>query len=210
MNLGHVLFSPNGRIGQQDYWIGVLILVVGNIATNFLPFIGFLLWLGLIWVGVAVYGKRLHDAGKSAWLHVIPWALSLLLAIVGAVMVFGGAIGAGLMSDGDDLSFEQLMTLLGAGGTGLIFIMLSQLVWIIYTIWVGLLKGDAGENAYGSAPGADAATAANMAAATSAAGAPPAAETATPAPVEPAAPAEPAEPEAPSEMPKTDGDAPKS
>ncbi len=198
MNLGHVLFSPNGRIGQQDYWIGILILIGGNIVANVLPLIGWILSLGLIWVGIAIYGKRLHDAGKTAWLHVVPWALSLLFFIIGTVMVVGGAISAGIISDAGDMSPEQIIALISAGGLGLLFMSLSFLVWIVYTIWVGVMQGEAGDNAYGSAPGADAATAANVAAASSAAGAPPASETAAPAsPAEAAPPAEaPADPPA--------------
>lgn len=40
MNLTHVLFSPNGRIGQQEYWIGVLILIAANIISSFIPILG--------------------------------------------------------------------------------------------------------------------------------------------------------------------------
>lgn len=210
MNLGHVLFSPNGRIGQQDFWIGILILIGGNIIVNVLPLIGGILWLGLIWVGIAIYGKRLHDAGKSAWLHVIPWALSFLFAIIGATIIIGGAVSAGLISEAGDMTPQQIIALIFSGGLGLLFISLSLLVWLIYTIWVGVMKGDAGENAYGSPPGADAATAANVAAASSAAGAPPASESAAPA-----APAAPAEPASPAEAPAAEapdepgGDQPK-
>jgi uncharacterized membrane protein YhaH (DUF805 family) len=159
MNIGNVLFSPNGRIGQQDYWIGVLIIIGGNIVAGVLPIIGTLIALGLIWVGISVYGKRLHDAGKSAWLHVIPWTASIVLFIIGTFMVVGGAISAGLMSNGDDLSPEQIMTLVSAGGAGLAVMGLSTLVWIAYTIWVGVLAGEPTDNAFGSVPGADAAPA---------------------------------------------------
>lgn len=153
MNMGHVLFSPNGRIGQQDYWIGVLMIIGGNIVAGILPIIGFLLSIALIWVGVAVYGKRLHDAGKSAWLHVIPWAISLLTFFVGVAMIVTGAISAGLMSDGGDLSPEQIGALIAAGGGGIGVMSLSMLVWIGYTIWVGVMKGEPEANAHGPAPG---------------------------------------------------------
>ena len=207
MNLGHVLFSPNGRIGQQDYWIGILILIGGNIVANILPLIGWILWLALVWMGIAIYGKRLHDAGKTAWLHVVPWALGFLFFIIGAVMVIGGAVSAGIISDAGDMSPEQIVAVISAGGLGLLFMSLSFLVWVVYTIWVGVMTGDADANVYGAPPGADAATAANVAAASSAAGPPPSSETASPAPAAPAEPEPPAEPrgDAPSE---SDGDQP--
>ena len=152
MNLGNVLFSTNGRIGQQDYWIGILIIIGGNIVAGVLPLIGFILWFVLVWMGIAVYGKRLHDAGRSAWLHVIPWAITILSFIIGLAMVIAGGVSAGLMSDGGDLSPEQVAALIGGGGGGLAVMSLSGLVWLAYTIWVGVMKGDAGANAHGPAP----------------------------------------------------------
>ncbi|MFN3835687.1 MAG: DUF805 domain-containing protein [Glycocaulis sp.] len=150
MNITHVLFSPNGRIGQQEFWIGVLILVAANLIANFIPLLGFIISLVLIWVGIAVYGKRLHDAGKSAWLHAIPWAVSIVLMTIGAVMA-GGAVFAAMMGGGDDV---DVATLIAGAGAASLFFLLSFVVWIAYTIWVGLLKGDAGDNRFGPAPGA--------------------------------------------------------
>lgn len=153
MNMGHVLFSPNGRIGQQDFWIGVLIIVGGNIVAGALPLIGFIVWLGMIWVGVAVYGKRLHDAGKSAWLHVIPWAISILSVIIGFSMMIAAGLSVGLTSNGDDLTGEQIAALITGGGGGIAVMTLSTLVWIGYTIWVGVMKGEPEANAHGPVPG---------------------------------------------------------
>jgi uncharacterized membrane protein YhaH (DUF805 family) len=84
MDIGNLLFNPNGRIGQKEFWIGVAIIVGGNLLLTWIPFLGTLIWLGLVWVGIAVYGKRLHDAGNSAWLHAVPWGVSLLLGLIGS------------------------------------------------------------------------------------------------------------------------------
>lgn len=154
MNLGHALFGLNGRIGQQDFWIGVLIIVGGNIIAGFIPLLGFLIWLALIWVGIAVYGKRLHDAGRSAWLHVIPWALGMVLFVIGILMIVAAGVTAGLMSDGGDLSSEQVIALITGGGGGIAVMSASSLVWLIYTVWVGVMKGDPEANAHGPVPGA--------------------------------------------------------
>ena len=72
MDMQYVLLNPNGRIAPRDFWIGVLILIGGNILLTPIPVIGGLVWLLLVYVGICVYGKRLHDTGRSAWLHVIP------------------------------------------------------------------------------------------------------------------------------------------
>ncbi|PWE16518.1 hypothetical protein DDZ18_12165 [Marinicauda salina] len=144
MNIGHLLFSPNGRIGQQEYWIGVLIIIAANIVANFIPILGFIVSLGLIYVGVCVYGKRLHDTGRTAWIHAVPWAVSIVLGIIGMIMV-GGAVFAAMSGSGE---VDMAAMMAGSSGAFLVF-SLSFLVWIAYTIWVGVLKGDAGANQYG-------------------------------------------------------------
>lgn len=149
MNIGQVLFNPNGRIGQQEYWIGILIIIAGNIVGGFIPFLGFIISLGLIYVGVCVYGKRLHDAGKSAWLHALPWAVSIVLSVLGFVFAGGAVMSAMMAGDGQ----MNPMAAIAAGGTFALFMSLSFLVWIVYTIWVGVLKSDPGANQYGAAPG---------------------------------------------------------
>ncbi len=172
MDFGHVLFRLNGRIGKQDFWIGVLIIVGGNVLMGLTGPLAPFLWLALLWVGVAVYGKRLHDAGRTAWYHAFVWALSLVLGGIGTVVMAGTAISAGILSDGADLSVEQVLTMLSVGGVGLLIFGLSNLVWIIYTIWVGLMPGDPGDNAYGPPPTGDAATSATASAAAASTGAP--------------------------------------
>ncbi len=178
MDIGHVLFRVQGRIGQQDFWIGVLIILGAHfIGSTFLSFLMPLLWLALVWVGIAVYGKRLHDAGRSAWIHAIPWAIWLALFIVGTLFLVGAGIhGIFLGIDGNDPSASDVFSMIATGGIGLAVYGLSYLVWMVYTVWVGLLPSDEGENAYGSAPGGDGGTAANASAAAASAGPPLASE----------------------------------
>lgn len=150
MNLTHVLFSPNGRIGQQEYWIGVLIIVAANVFLTWLPFIGTIIWLGLIYIGLCVYGKRLHDAGKSAWIHGLVWLVQIALTIIGFVIA-GGAILAAVTSGGGDEA--ALMAAIGASGGLLMVLGLGFLIWIVYTIWVGISAADPGDNRFGPANG---------------------------------------------------------
>ncbi|XBQ15994.1 MAG: DUF805 domain-containing protein [Oceanicaulis sp.] len=153
MDWTKVLFDPNGRIGQREFWIGVLIIVVGNIVAGFIPFLGFIISLGLIWVGIAVYGKRLHDAGKTAWLHAVPWALNILLFIIALVMIGGALFNLILNSAGGaEPSDQDIIAMVSASGGGFLVLTLGFLVWVAYTIWVGVLKGDPGANQYGPAP----------------------------------------------------------
>ncbi|MCW5723906.1 MAG: DUF805 domain-containing protein [Maricaulaceae bacterium] len=152
MNIGKVLFSPNGRIGQQEFWIGWVILVAANVLLTWIPLLGFLIMLALIYVGICVYGKRLHDSGRSAWMHAIPWALGIVLLVVGFT-VAGGAMLPAILEGGE----PDPAAIFAAGGSMMIFWLLSFVIWIAYTLWVGLAKGDAGDNRFGPPPGAAAA-----------------------------------------------------
>ncbi len=147
MDYQYVLLNPHGRIAPREFWIGVLIIFCGNILSGLVPLLGGLIWLGLIWVGICVYGKRLHDSGRSAWLHVIPWGVSLLAGLISAIIV-GGALFVGFMS-GEGVS---LFSLMAAGGLVSGVSGISTLVWLGYTLWVGFADGQPGANAYGPAP----------------------------------------------------------
>lgn len=184
MNIGHTLFSPNGRSTQNEYWLGMLIVVLGNLFLAPLPVVGAIFWIGLIYVGAVVSAKRLHDAGKTGWIHLIPWVISLSLMGFGVVAAGGAALapvldmvgkpGGWEMLESGDLTPQataQLVSggLLAAGGL-LLFWSLSALTWVVYTIWVGVLSSDQDDNVYGPAPR----QAVYAQAATRSAGAPPA------------------------------------
>ncbi len=177
MDFGKVLFSLQGRMGQQDYWIGVLIIIGAQIVGSlFLGPLMPLLWFALIWVGIAVYGKRLHDAGRSAWIHLIPWAIWLVLLIICFSVVGAAIVGFVVGLDGAEPSASDAFGLVGTLGAGLAILGLSYVVWMVYTVWVGLLPSEDHDNVYGPVPGGDGATSANTGAAAASVGAPLASE----------------------------------
>lgn len=153
MDWGKTLFDPNGRIGQQPYWIGVLVIIACNLILPVIPILGWIAPIVAIWIGIAVYGKRLHDAGKTAWLHAIPWALNILLGVFAAV-IFGAGLFQIILdsSQNAEPSNESVIGLLAASGGAVFMLMLGTLVWIAYTLWAGLLKPEPGANQYGPAP----------------------------------------------------------
>lgn len=143
MDIKFVLFDSKGRMGRQNFWIGWAIMFVASIVLGWIPIVGFIVGLALIYVGICVYGKRLHDMGKSAWLYggllIASTALWIIIVAIAAM--------TGLASSGDPgFGMAAMMGSLG------IFGLLMFLVWIAFTIWVGVSNSQPGDNKYGSPP----------------------------------------------------------
>ncbi|MEM9669153.1 MAG: DUF805 domain-containing protein [Pseudomonadota bacterium] len=90
MGITGVLFNPNGRIAPNDFWRGIIVLVgyliVSNVLTAFLPppvpsIFGLLFYL-LPYPYLCVFGKRLHDSGRSAW-----WFVLIFFAFIATLMI---------------------------------------------------------------------------------------------------------------------------
>ena len=77
-----LFLDANGRIGQKDYWIGIIILFAAGVVLSWIPLIGTLVSIASIYFGVCVSSKRLHDMGKSGWLAAIPYGVTALIAAV--------------------------------------------------------------------------------------------------------------------------------
>ncbi|MEZ5953148.1 MAG: hypothetical protein R3C13_02475 [Hyphomonas sp.] len=88
MDIAYVLFSPKGRIGPRDFLRGLILLtgasIIVQVAATFLsPTFNFVQPF-LAWAYVCVIGKRLHDAGLTAWLVLVIWLVSV---VVGSVVI---------------------------------------------------------------------------------------------------------------------------
>lgn len=103
--LKETLFSFNGRIPRRTYWlwalasglvIGIVVGILGAIigpsvdpqtgavsGGGLFSIIVFLLYIPMIWIGLALGVKRWHDRGKSGW-----WVLIALIPIVGGIWTF--------------------------------------------------------------------------------------------------------------------------
>lgn len=89
IDLNQLLFQFDGRINRAKFWIGAVILYVafGIIVALFISIdngaartvLG-LLYVALIWPGLAVQIKRWHDRDKSGW-----WVLIGLIPIIGGL-----------------------------------------------------------------------------------------------------------------------------
>ncbi len=149
MSFTQVLFNPNGRISQGQFWAGWAVIVVTFVIGTFIPFLGLLVWLGLVYVGICVYGKRLHDMGRSAWLHAIPWALGIGFT----VMMFSSMMPLIMeLAENPDVEPDPQMVMQQMG-PAMKWVLISGLMWIVYTIWVGASRSQPGENEHGPEPG---------------------------------------------------------
>ena len=150
MNWQFLFLSANGRIGQKDFWIGFLILFVGGFILGLIPVIGQIISIALIYPWVCLFSKRLHDFGKTGWLAAVPfgiWAIAGVLAVMAMIGGGAAAVGAAGAGVGDAAAAGGMMAALA--GMGLV-LMLAFVVYIGFTLWVGLTKGDPASNKYGA------------------------------------------------------------
>lgn len=106
------MFSFNGRLRRQHFWISWLILFGAGFVTGLIPIIGGLIGLVLIWPNVAITVKRLHDMGKTGWFAVIPWVAN----IVGIVMIIS-AVGMSIITNPQAFENEDPSAVLAMFGS---------------------------------------------------------------------------------------------
>jgi uncharacterized membrane protein YhaH (DUF805 family) len=143
------MLSFNGRLRRSHFWIGWLILFGANIVLNFIPFIGALISLALIWSNLAISVKRLHDMGKTGWLVAIPYGVSFALGIVAVVMMVAGIAASGM----DESYYENNpMAALSMMGPAIGIIGVIMLVNLAFLLWIGVTDSQKGENRFGPNP----------------------------------------------------------
>lgn len=143
------MFSFNGRLRRSHFWIGFAIIFGASLVANFIPFLGILISLGLIWPNLAISVKRLHDMGKSGWFVAIPYGIGIVLGI-GAT---GNMIAAIVANGGSAEDFESnpsAVLALMAPAMGLLA--LSGLIGLAFLIWIGAVDSQPGANKYGPNP----------------------------------------------------------
>jgi uncharacterized membrane protein YhaH (DUF805 family) len=144
-----LFLSADGRIGRQEFWIGFLLMLGVSVILRFIPILGTLATLALIYPQVCVGSKRLHDIGKSGYLMILPFGVCAIGFI--AAGIFGGMAVMGSIMGGSSGASALGASLAGMGlAAGLAG--LAVLFALGFTIWVGVATGQPGENQYGPAP----------------------------------------------------------
>jgi uncharacterized membrane protein YhaH (DUF805 family) len=148
-SFGEFYFSPRGRISRSQYWlrfflpvfiIGIILRAIadagGGRELEILPAIFELL---VLWPGIAVLIKRIHDRNKSGslvWVLYGPMIPAILLLILAIAVAAAGnreaAIGLSV-------------------GSGVLWVVVA-LVSIWFFIEFGCMRGTIGANRFGPDP----------------------------------------------------------
>ncbi|KQS54017.1 hypothetical protein ASG17_13795 [Brevundimonas sp. Leaf363] len=142
-----VLLSFEGRTRRSHFWIGWLICLGLGVVLGWIPILGLLLSLALIWPNLAITVKRLHDMGHTGWLAAIPFVLGLVGGVVGAMMV-----GTGVFMNQAAFENEDAAVIMSTIAPALGIFGLIGLVSLGFLLWIGLTDSKPGPNKYGPNP----------------------------------------------------------
>lgn len=141
------MFSFNGRLRRQHFWISWLILLGVGVVLGWIPILGPLISLVLIWPNLAISVKRLHDMGKTGWLILAPFGINIVLSIVAF-----GMIGMSAMANAQAFENEDPAAIMALMGPALGLFGLMLLVNLAFLLWIGITDSTPGENKYGPNP----------------------------------------------------------
>ena len=145
--IGQFYFSARGRISRAQYWLRFFLpvllisLVLDGIAAadkslRFLPEVFQLL---VLWPGIAVLIKRIHDRNKSGWLV---WLLYVPLLLAAGFMI-AGVIAYSAGGHGTAFALGAVAAVFGVG---------SFVIAIWFFVEFGCMRGTVGANPYGADP----------------------------------------------------------
>jgi uncharacterized membrane protein YhaH (DUF805 family) len=88
-----ILFSFEGRIPRRTYWgftllatgafYALLFILMAILGEDTGTIVAIVLWIPMVWCGLAISAKRWHDRDKSAW-----WILIALIPFIGGIWTF--------------------------------------------------------------------------------------------------------------------------
>lgn len=133
----------SGRSRPAEYWSWVAGIMISNLLLS-LIFHGTGAVGGTLALWIITYRRRLHDIGRSGW-----WTAGMLLVattpLLAGALTMGPSFATFFRQKSHDFSTPQ--------GHVFVFANLAAItIQLAFTIWLGLKKGDPGENRYGPPP----------------------------------------------------------
>ena len=169
MGIMGVLFNPNGRIQANQFWQGVIVLVGLQIVLQVLAVLGInlgiltgIIGIGIVYPYLCVYGKRLHDSNKTAWMFLL-FVLGHMIIIVASFFFIPG-IGEffeqymAVAQEGDQQALEALIAQYTeeVGNAGMIIGIVGLLVSnLVLGFLVARMFSDPNTNKYGPPVGGE-------------------------------------------------------
>jgi uncharacterized membrane protein YhaH (DUF805 family) len=90
-----LFISPSGRISRRQFWLhGVLPIFLCNLLLTWIPLLGQLIALALLWASICIGFKRFHDHGYPGWYSLasmVPGILGTVFFVIGFAS-YGGAV----------------------------------------------------------------------------------------------------------------------
>ena len=114
---------------------------------GWIPLLGFILSIALIWPNLAITVKRLHDMGHTGWLAAIPYVVGIVGTIIAVMMM-----GASVFMNAAALENEDPAAILALIGPAFGLFGLMFLVGLGFLLWIGLTDSQRGDNRFGPNP----------------------------------------------------------
>jgi uncharacterized membrane protein YhaH (DUF805 family) len=138
--LARALLSIRGRLRRRQFWLGFFVIFVGGVyASQGQDTSNTLIGLLTLYMAFCLYGKRLHDFGRSAWPMLAPLGATFG-AQAYAIAEISKARGYSFSNVREMVQLLETINLLLLG------------MWGVMTAWVGVCAGDRGDNRFGMDP----------------------------------------------------------
>ena len=146
----------SGRSRRSEFWWWMLIVIIANwLVSTFISnlMISTLLAIIVMFFGLAVTARRLHDAGKSAWWVYISYAIGIVYNFLAStspaiVKVMEEAKSGGLSTK----TMEKMMTEHAGDFTTFGFLGLLMAIVALIVVIMCTLDSKPAPNKYGQSP----------------------------------------------------------
>lgn len=136
----------SGRASRGEYWwsyLGITLLSFGVSLLSLIPivgtFISLIFSLVVLIPSIAISVRRLHDANRSGWFLLIPYALLFIGLVIFFVTFIPAMLELGIDGNNidnmtDEEAFELLMPMLGGMIAYLLFLLAGAAINIIFMV----------------------------------------------------------------------------